>query len=48
MSEIPHPSLKGFLKAHKYIKNENNITHTRIPNKNVQGGYGGTYSIPES
>ena len=48
MSEISHPTLKGFLKAHKYIKNENNITHTRIPNKNVQGGYGGTYSIPES
>tara|TARA_A100001015_G_scaffold251587_1_gene290697 strand:+ start:2555 stop:5260 length:2706 start_codon:yes stop_codon:yes gene_type:complete len=35
-----------FLKNHKHIKGENDITHTRIPNPTLNI-YGGSFSIPE-
>ena len=38
--------LHQFLKTHRHIKDENNLTHTRIPNPTLNI-YGGSLSIEE-
>ena len=43
---MPHMNLNIFLENHKWDKNKNKLTHTRIGDKDM-GIYGGSYSIEE-